>query len=105
VIGRTIALAIGVALAWIGLQIGAEAVTAGSLPLTQGLETPFAAVALGLVVAAFAALTLFQSFMQRGTLNAFWQGVHAHVANGFYLNTLINRWVFALWPLAAKSAR
>jgi NAD(P)H-quinone oxidoreductase subunit 5 len=105
VIGRTIALAIGVALAWIGLQIGAEAVTAGALPATQGLDTPFAAVALGLVVAAFAALTLFQSFMQRGTLNAFWQGVHAHVANGFYLNTIINRWIFALWPLAAKSAR
>jgi NAD(P)H-quinone oxidoreductase subunit 5 len=28
-----------------------------------------------------------------------WQALYAHIANGLYINTLVNRWVLRFWPL------
>lgn len=105
VLGRTVALAVMVALAYFGLQWAAERLLVGSLPPTQALRGPLdGTVAIGIVV-AFAALTLFQSLLSWGSGPSSWQSLYAHVSNGFYLNTIANRWILRFWPAASHRAR
>ena len=50
------------------------------------------------MIAAFAALTLFQVVAVGHVDGPRWRALHAHVANGLYLNTLANRCVLRFWP-------
>lgn len=99
VIGMTTLRASLVAVAWFGLQALAEYLSAGALPPTARLAGRVEAVIVALVVLSFSALTLFQAFLARYGDTPRWRAWHAHVANGFYLNTMTNRFVLALWPL------
>lgn len=101
VIGLTALRAAVVAVAWFALQALAEHLTVGALPPTAELTGPVDVVIVVLVVASFTALTLFQAFLPRQADTPRWRAWHTHVAHGFYLNTLTNRCVLALWPLRA----
>jgi NAD(P)H-quinone oxidoreductase subunit 5 len=101
VIARTVVAAVLVAGAWFGLQTGIAALMAGSLPDTAGRNDPVALVAIALVVAGFAALTIGQSsFMggKAGTTPDWARALFVHARNGLYVNTIANRLVLKLWP-------
>ncbi|CAN5244355.1 proton-conducting transporter membrane subunit [soil metagenome] len=104
VIGRTLALAVLVALAYFGLQWTAEWLLAGSLPATEALRGPLDGFIIAAVVVAFAALTLFQSLLSWAPGPSSWHALYAHVSNGFYLNTIANRWILRFWPAASRRA-
>ena len=105
VIGRTLALAVVVALAYFGLQWAAERLLAGSLPPTEALRGHVDGIVVAGVVVAFAALTLFQSLLSWTPGPSSWHGLYAHVSNGFYLNTIANRWILRFWPAASDRAQ
>jgi NAD(P)H-quinone oxidoreductase subunit 5 len=94
------------AAAYFGLQFGAERLMAGSLPVTQALRGPFGVAVIGLVVVSFAMVTFLQGLVPRRASEPKWQALYAHVANGFYVNTLANRLILQYWPkpLPAKPA-
>jgi NAD(P)H-quinone oxidoreductase subunit 5 len=49
-------------------------------------------------VAGFAALTLLRLLLPSLSGRPGWQALHAHVANGLYVNTLANRLALRFWP-------
>ena len=63
VIGRTLALAGVVGVAYFGLQFAVERLLAGSLPPVQALRGPLDLVIVALVILAFAAVTVLQSLL------------------------------------------
>ncbi|MBN8940451.1 MULTISPECIES: NADH-quinone oxidoreductase subunit L [Alphaproteobacteria] len=98
VIGRILALAAVVAIAYFVLQWAAEHVLAGSVPPVHALRGPLDLVIVALVVLAFAAVTVFQSLLPGKAATPRWQALHVHLANGLYVNTLANRLVLRFWP-------
>jgi NAD(P)H-quinone oxidoreductase subunit 5 len=98
VVGRTVALAGVVALAYFALQFAVEHLLAGSLPPVQALRGPLDFVIVALVVLAFAAVTVLQSLLPGKAAEPRWQALYIHLANGLYVNTLANRLVLRFWP-------
>ncbi|MEO1089643.1 MAG: NADH-quinone oxidoreductase subunit L [Pseudomonadota bacterium] len=100
VIGRTVLAATLVAVAYFGLQIGAETVLAGAVPLA-GWPDPWTIVLMILAVAAFAALTVMQVLAPYRADDPGWQRRYALIVDGFYANAYFNRLVDALGRSAA----
>ena len=98
VISRVIALATGVAAAYFGLQWLAARLTADVLPSALALRGPFDLATIAIVVAGFAAIIVVQGLLPGRIETPRWQRWHAHVVNGFYVNTIANRWVLRFWP-------
>ncbi len=98
VIGRALLLCGVAAGLYFGLQRGAERMMADTLPSTQAIRGPIGIAAVTLVVLSFAAVVFLQSVIARRAREPKWQALYAHVANGFYVNTLANRLVIQLWP-------
>lgn len=98
VIGRTLLLCGGAAGVYLGLQRGAELIMAGTLPTTQAVRGPVGVAIVALVVLSFATVVFFQGVVPRRAGEPKWQALYAHVANGFYVNTLANRLVIEFWP-------
>lgn len=98
VIGRIAGGAIVVAVAYFALQLLFDRLTAGSLPPTQALRGPLDLAIVALVLISFAAVTLFQGLLPGRDGTPLWRALYAHVSNGFYVNTLANRWVLRFWP-------
>ena len=101
VIARTALAALAVAGLWFGLQAGIAALMAGSLPGATDRHDPIALIAIALVVAGFAALTIGQSSFigAKGARTPDWaRAFHVHAKNGLYVNTVANRLVLKLWP-------
>jgi len=98
VLGRTIALAVMVAVVYFTLQYLMERLMGGALPPTQGVRGPLDLVIVGAVIASFAVVTMFQSLLPRQATKPKWQALYAHISNGLYVNTLANRWVLRWWP-------
>jgi len=98
VLGRTIALAVLVAVVYFTLQYLMEQLMAGVLPATQGVRGPFDLAIVGAVIVSFAMVTVFQSLLPRKVARPQWQALYAHISNGLYVNTLANRWVLRIWP-------
>jgi NAD(P)H-quinone oxidoreductase subunit 5 len=98
VVGRTLALAVGVGVAYFGLQFTAEHLLGGTLPPAQALRGPFDLAIVALVVLAFAAVTVFQSLLPGRAAASRRQALYVHLANGLYVNTLANRLVLRFWP-------
>ncbi|CAN5882383.1 proton-conducting transporter membrane subunit [soil metagenome] len=98
VVGRTLTLAIVVAGAYFGLQVGVELLLAGALPPVQALRGPLDLAITALVVVAFAAVTIVQSLLPGKAGEPRWQALYVHLSNGLYVNTLANRLVLRLWP-------
>ncbi len=104
VVGRTLAAAVVVAVAYFTLQYGMSVVYAGVLPVTEALRDPFGIAVVVVVVGSFAVVTFLQGLVpgQGGTPR--WQALYAHVSNGLYVNTLANRLVLRYWPLPSTRA-
>ncbi len=100
-IGRVLLLATAVATAYFGLQWLAARLTAGVLPSMLALRGPFDLAIGATVVCGFAAITIVHGLLPGWIQTPFWQRWHAHVANGFYVNTIANRLVLRLWPTAS----
>jgi NAD(P)H-quinone oxidoreductase subunit 5 len=98
VVGRTLLLAAGVACAYFGLQFTAERLLAGTLPPSQALRGPLDVGIVTAVMLSFAVITFLQGLVPRHAGEPRWQALYAHVANGFYVNTLANRLVLRFWP-------
>ena len=98
VIGRIVGGAALVAVAYFTLQLVADRLMAGSLPPTQALRGPLDLAIVALVLISFAGVTLFQGLLPGRDGAARWRALYAHVSNGFYVNTLANRWVLRFWP-------
>jgi NAD(P)H-quinone oxidoreductase subunit 5 len=98
VIIRIAVLACIVATAYFGLQFAAEWRLASLLPSTHPARGPLGVAIVTAVVMSFAAVTFFQSLVPRHARDPKWQAVYAHIANGFYVNTIANRLVLRFWP-------
>jgi NAD(P)H-quinone oxidoreductase subunit 5 len=98
VVLRTLGLTALVASAYFGLQWVAAMVVAGVVPANAPARGAVTLIAVLGVVAAFAAVTVFQGSLARSGGTPRWQALHVHVANGFYVNTIANRLVLRLWP-------
>ena len=105
VVARTVGAAILVALVYFALQFVVERALAGSLPPTRALQGPLDLFIVVGVVLSFGALTMFQSLLPARADTPRWQAFYAHVSNGFYVNTLANRWVLRFWPSPPQSVR
>ncbi len=98
VIGRVVLLAVAVATAYFGLQRLAAELAASVLPSTLPLRGPFDLAIVVVVVCGFAAITIVQGLLPGRMESPSWQRWHAHIANGFYVNTIANRLVLRFWP-------
>ncbi|MCU0892314.1 MAG: hypothetical protein MUE77_11380, partial [Sandarakinorhabdus sp.] len=112
VIARTVAAAVGVAVAYFALQAGMAALMAGTLPASARQTNPLAIAAIIAVVAGFAALTIGQSSFiaarpgNGGSSVPDWaQAFYVHARNGLYVNSIANRLVLKLWPTGLPGAR
>jgi NAD(P)H-quinone oxidoreductase subunit 5 len=103
VLGRVLALAAVVALAYFALQWAAGRLMAGSLPATEPLRGGWDLAVIVLIVLAFAAVTVLQSLLPGRAGDARWLALHLHLSNGLYVNTLANRLALRLWPAPASS--
>jgi NAD(P)H-quinone oxidoreductase subunit 5 len=105
VVIRTSLMAVLVAVAYFALQWVAEVWVGDSMPRVGALRGPVELLIVAGVVVSFAALTIFQSRLARKIGTPQWQGLYAHVLNGFYVNTFANRLVVRFWrePLPPAS--
>jgi NAD(P)H-quinone oxidoreductase subunit 5 len=99
VVGRTVLLAGVVAVSYFALQVGIDTVVGDSLPRTPVPHGPFEYGIAVLVVASFALVTFLQGLVPYHAARPRWQSLYAHVSNGFYVNTVANRFVLRYWPL------
>jgi NAD(P)H-quinone oxidoreductase subunit 5 len=98
VVVRVLGTALLVAVAYFGLQFGTERLYARSLPSVEALSDPLGITVVIVVVAAFAAVTFLQGIVPVQAVRPRWEALYAHIANGLYVNTLINRLVLQAWP-------
>jgi NAD(P)H-quinone oxidoreductase subunit 5 len=98
VIGRTVAYAVLAAVAYFSLQSAAEWALKGSLPAAQAARGPVGITIVTAVVLSFATVTFLLGIVPTQPRAPRWQALYVHVANGFYVNTLANRFVVWLWP-------
>ena len=103
VVLRGIGLAAAVAVAYFGLQLGAEQVLAGSLPQKQALRGPLDLAIVGVVIVSFGAVTVLQNTMPYRMGEPRWQAIYVHLFNGLYVNALTNRLVQRWWPVDSAS--
>ncbi|MGN6152334.1 MAG: NADH-quinone oxidoreductase subunit L [Lysobacteraceae bacterium] len=104
-VGRAVLIATAVAVAYFGLQWLAARLTADVLSSTLALRGPFDLAIVVAVVCGFAAITVLQGSLPGRLQTPSWQRWHAHVANGFYVNTIANRLVLRFWPMVPARTR
>ena len=104
VIIRGIALAGGVAVVYFGLQLGFEALMAGTLPPKASVRGPLDLAIVALVIVMFGAVTVLQNTMPYRMHDARWRTMYVHLFNGFYVNTATNRLVQRFWPVDSAAA-
>ncbi len=99
VVFRGVGLALGVAIAYFTLQLGAEMLMAGSLPAKQALRGPIDLAIVALVIVGFGAVTVLQNTMPYRMSDPRWQALYVHLFNGLYVNAFTNRLVQRWWPV------
>lgn len=104
VIAWTLLLSGIAASTYFGLQAGAEVLMHGTLPPTQAARGPLGVAIVAAVVLSFAAVVFFQSLVPRHEREPRYQALYVLVANGLYVNTLINRLVLHFWPNQPRPA-
>ena len=103
VVGRALAYAFASGILYFGLQYLMRKIFSATLPYSHAPDTPFAVGLGALVVLAFAAVTLAQEIVPGDGATPRWSALYAMCANGFYVNTLVNR--FVLWTLSSALRR
>ncbi len=104
VVGRTVAAACLVAVAYFGLQFMMEHLYAGVFATTEALRDPLGIAVVVVVIGSFAIVTFLQGYAPNEAGKARWQALYAHVSNGLYVNTFANRLVLRFWPIAPARA-
>ena len=102
VVGRVLAMACLVAIAYFGFQFGADYLLNGSLPKTQPLRGPFGVLLVAMIVGSYAVVIFLQGSAAKHQAQPRWRAL-SHVHSGFYVNTLANRLVLQYWPRPAPS--
>jgi NAD(P)H-quinone oxidoreductase subunit 5 len=97
VIGRTVLAAFFVAIAYFGLQFAVERIYAGVLSATEALRDPLGIAVVVIVIGSFAVVTFLQGLVPAQSVKPRWQALYAHISNGFYVNTFINRAILRTW--------
>lgn len=105
VVIRTLALAVTVAVVYFTLQFTMELLLHGSVPPTQRLRGPLDLAIVVAIILSFGAVTLLQGIVPRQPGQGKWLALYAHVSNGFYVNTLANRWILRFWPSPPAHSR
>ena len=100
VVVRTLGLACVVAVAYFSLQLLTARLLAGSFPPPHELDNPVNVAIVAAVVLSFAAVTFLQSLVPGRGGSPRWHAMYAHISNGFYVNTLANRFVLRYWSPA-----
>jgi NAD(P)H-quinone oxidoreductase subunit 5 len=67
------------------------------------LNTWAGAALAALVLVLFLAVLLVQTEIPQWANRPFFQALYVHARNGFYLNTLANRAVAAIWPVKSSA--
>jgi len=102
VIGRTLAAATAVTVAYFILQAGALMLLTGAVPPPPA-PGPVAYAIMVLAVASFGTVTVLQIIEPSRAATPFWRAARVHVAGGLYVNTIFDRLVGAFdRPHAAK---
>lgn len=102
VIGRTLAAATAVTVAYFILQAGSLMLLAGVVPPPPA-PGPFAYAIMAVAVASFATVTVLQIIEPSRAASPFWRAARVHIAQGFYVNAIFDRIVGAHnRPHAAK---
>jgi len=102
VIGRTLAAATAVTVAYFVLQAGAQMLLAGTVAPPPAPDVAAYAI-MALAVGSFGAVTVLQIIEPSRAATPFWRAARVHIANGFYVNTLFDRLAGAFdRPHAAK---
>jgi NAD(P)H-quinone oxidoreductase subunit 5 len=97
VIGRSVAVAAALAIAYFVLQRASAAVFSGVVTNAPALGL-VGWLALTALVTAFVGLTVLQALLPKLAPTPLWQALYAHTANGFYINTYVNRLILKGWP-------
>lgn len=105
VILRVIGFALVVAALYFALQFLTAQAMLGALPRTATLRGPFGLAIIGLVIGSFALITYLQGLAAAGAIGPRFQAFYAHVNNGLYVNTWLNRLVLAYSPSLKEAAR
>lgn len=91
-LGHAFAASAGIALAALGLHLAAGY-------LMPGTATPNVPLWLGLFIGiAFVALATFQALLWRASTHPLGRRLYVHALNGFYVNSIANRFLNVLWP-------
>lgn len=90
VIGRTVAAAIAVTLAFFALELSAAFIL-GDAVASFPPPDPFALVVMVIAVLAFAAVTMLGSLLPGLTTRPAWRALYVHLKNGLYANALFDR--------------
>jgi NAD(P)H-quinone oxidoreductase subunit 5 len=98
VVTRVLAAAVLVAIAYFGLQVLMERLYAGSLPHVAALRDPLGISVVVVVIGSFAAVTFLQGIVPVRAVRPRWEALYAHLSNGLYVNTFINRVIVRAWP-------
>lgn len=101
---RGTALALIVCVAYFVLQVGFEHLLASALPITQATRSVFDLALLAGVIVTFMGVVVLQTEFPYQTRRPGWQRLYVLLFNGFYLNTITNRIVCRVWPVALRAA-
>jgi len=94
VIGRTLAAATGVTIAYFVLQQGATLLLAGAVPPPPMPDAAAYAI-MALAVVSFGVVTVLQIIEPSQAARPFWRKARVHIANGLYVGTSFDRFVGA----------
>jgi NAD(P)H-quinone oxidoreductase subunit 5 len=94
VIGRTLAAATGVTIAYFVLQQGAALLLAGAVPPPPMPDAAAYAI-MALAVVSFGVVTVLQIIEPSQAARPFWRKARVHIANGLYVGTSFDRFVGA----------
>lgn len=96
---RALALGAAVAVAYFGLQLGAEHLLGGALPPETAARGPITLALAVLTVLTFALLLVLNVLRRAERPLPGLGGLYVHLLNGFYVNAIANRLVARHWPI------
>ncbi len=92
VMGRTALLAVLVTLAFFALELSAAALLGDAVAVFPPPDTP-TLIAIVLAVIAFGGVTMLSALLPALVQRPEWQAFYVHLKNGFYANTLLDRFL------------
>jgi NAD(P)H-quinone oxidoreductase subunit 5 len=92
----------GIAVAYFGLHVIFTRLLKNNLWVNDQLNSGRGLVLMAILMLLFLLVLVIQTELPDCANRPVFQAIYVHARNGFYFNTLANRAVAALWPLATK---